>query len=219
MSKAFCWFTKITGWLPYVLINRPKYYYEDKKVQSRKIRGKAIVMPNHHSVWDFGTMLFAFPSRNLHCLVAELIYDKGKVMHFFMKALGSIRVERNDLDFTFLDEANKVLQKKGVIEFYPEARLAAEGEEKPLPFKTSLAYLALLSGAPVIPVVTNGGIWKGKRMRVLIGKPIDVQPLCEKDKDERENIQLITDKLREKIIELNNELEKRTKAEKEKKKK
>ncbi len=214
MSKFFCWFVKITAWLPFVLTHRPKYYYEDKSVQARRIKGKAIVMPNHHDVWDFATMLFAFPSRNLHCVVAEVIYEKGKAMRGLLNGLGSIRADRDALDFSFLDKAEEVLQKGGVVEYYPEARLPVEGEEKPLPFKTSIAYLALASEAPILPVVTNGAYWSKKRLRVLIGKPIDVRTLYEEDKSEKENIELITEKLRNRIIELNDELEKRTKKKK-----
>ncbi len=214
MSKVFCWFVKITGWLPFVSFNRPKYYYEDKTVQARKIKGKAIVMPNHHDIWDFATMMFAFPTRNLRCVVAEVMYEKGKAMRKLLNGLGSFRVNRDSLDFSFLEKACEALKKEEVIEFYPEARLPIEGEEKPLPFKTSIAYLALASNAPIIPVVTNGSYWRKKRIRILIGKPIDVQTLYEKDKSENENIELITNKLRKKIIELNDELEKRTKEKK-----
>ena len=38
MIFLFNWFVKITGWLPYKILVRPKIYYEDKSVQSRKIK-------------------------------------------------------------------------------------------------------------------------------------------------------------------------------------
>ncbi len=216
MNKAVCCFVKATGWLPYILINRPRYYYEDKNVQGKKIKGGAMIVANHHSMWDFTAMMYAFPSRNLRCLVSELIYAKGKFVRGLLKGLGAIRVDRDLLNFSFIDQSCQILKNNGVIEIYPEARLPKDGEEKPLPFKTSVAYIAINSEAPIIPVVTNGGVWKGKRMRVLIGKPIQIESLLEKDKSEKENIEIITNKLRNKIIELNNELENRTKEEKKK---
>ncbi len=214
MNKPFCWFVKLTGVLPYLLLNRPKYYYEDKNVQSRRVKGPAIVMPNHHTIWDFATMMYAFPARNLRCLIAELIYEKGRFMSAVMKGLGAIRVNRDAHDFAFIEKSCEVLKKGGVIEVYPEARLAGPDEETPLPFKTSVTYLALASGVPLIPVVTNGGIWKKKRMRVLIGTPINVRALYDETLSERDNIEAITNLLRKKIIELNYELEARTKEKK-----
>ena len=63
------WFVKITGWIPQLLIFRTKVYYEDKKVQSRRIKGKAIVVSNHNSLMDFAVLLFVFWRRTLRCLV------------------------------------------------------------------------------------------------------------------------------------------------------
>ena len=40
-------FTKITGVIPQAIIFRTKVYYEDKKAQSRNIKGPAIVVSNH----------------------------------------------------------------------------------------------------------------------------------------------------------------------------
>ncbi len=210
MIKPFVWFVKLTGWFPFNCIVRPKYYYEDKKVQGRHIKGRAIVMPNHHSVWDFGTMMLTFSNRTLRCLVAEVIYGKGKLMSWFMKALGSIRVDRDGRDFTFIDKSVKILNEGGIVEIYPEARIPAPGEEKPLEFKTSVAYIALMSGAPIIPVVTTGTYFKKGRLGVLIGKPINCAELCEGITEDRIAVRVVTQKLREKIIELRDELDRRT---------
>ncbi len=207
MNKAWACFFKATGWLPFVISSRPKYYYEDKSLQARKIKGSAIVMPDHHDVLDFAAMMYAFPGRNLRCLIAEVIYKKGRLMSAMLRGLGSIRVDRNTNNFSFIDEAVNVLKKGGVVEIYPEARLPVAGEETPLPFKPSVVYIALTSGAPIIPVVTNGKYGKKERLRVLIGKPIDIQQIYRDELDERENTELILNVLRTKIIDLRNELE------------
>ncbi len=212
MNKFLCGFLKVTGVLPFKLLCRPKYYYEDKRVQSRKIKGAAIVMPNHHSIYDFAIILFAFPGRNLRCLVSEAVYNQNKGLAGFMDGLGSIKVERDQGDFTFIDKSCGVLQDGGVVEIYPEARIPQKGEEKPLEFKHSVSIIALESGCPIIPVVTNGKFLKKERLRVLIGKPIDVNALVNTDgMDEKEKIEVITKALRQRIIELRDELERKTK--------
>lgn len=214
MIKFFNFFVKLTGWLVQFFCFRTKVYYEDKKVQSRKIKGKAIVISNHFSVYDFAVMMFVFWRRVLRCQVAEITYDKNRGMRFLMKVLGAIRVERNGRDFSFVGKSCEILEKKGVVEIYPEARIPLKGEERPLEFKPSAAHIALLSGAPVIPVYTNGSYFKRKRARVIIGTPIDVGALVRDDLDEKENLENISKILREKVIALQHELERQTRKEK-----
>ena len=60
MIGFFNGFVKVTGWLVQKIIFRTKIYYEDKKVQSRSIKGKAIISSNHTSVYDYAVMLLSF---------------------------------------------------------------------------------------------------------------------------------------------------------------
>ena len=203
----FNWFVKITGWLPFYIACRPKVYYEDKKAQSRKIKGKAILAPLHHSVWDVGTMMMVFWRRNPRCVVAELMFEKNPFMSFFLKSLGSIKADRNTNDFSFLEKCETVLDKGGVVEIYPESRLPLKDEERPLEFKPSYVYLALESGAPIIPIYNNAKPFGKERERVIIGKPINVAELYDSSLTERENIDKINSYVRSKVIELGKELE------------
>lgn len=211
------WFVKITGWLPQLLIFRTKVYYEDKKTQGKRIKGKAIVMSNHHAVTDFAVMIFVFWRRTLRCLIAEVMYAKNFLLTLFLKSLGGIKVDRNTHDFSFLTKAEKVLDKGGVVEIYPESRIVRPDEEKPLAFKPSVVYLALRSGAPIIPVYTNGKYFTKERTRVIIGKPVDVREWYDEELSEKENLDAICKRLREKVIKLRDELQRQTQSEKEKK--
>ncbi len=209
MNKPFAVFVKITGFLPYWAMTRTKFYYEDKSKQSRRLKGKAIVMPDHHQIWDVAVLMHTFPTRNLRCIISEVICS-SKPKTLFMKNMGYIVTDRANMDFTFLTRAEKVLDEGGVIEIYPEGRLPKSGEETPLEFKPSVTYLALQSGAPIIPVVTTGAFVKKERMRVMVGCPIDARELYDESLSERENIDNITNILRNKIKELKNELERQT---------
>ena len=211
------WFIKITGWIPQLFVFRKKIYYEDKKVQSRRIKGKAIVVSNHYDVWDYPLMMFVFWRRSLRCQIAELMYEKNIFLTLVLKGLGGIKVNRETHDFSFVAKSLKVLDKKGVVQIFPESRLPTPGEETPLPFKPSAAWIAMLSEAPISPVAHNGKYFGKGRSRVIIGKPIDVREWYQEDLEEKENIRIINEKLRERIIELQHELERQTKEEKEKK--
>ena len=210
MSKFFQAFTKFTSWPIQWICFRMKIHYQNKSIQSRKIKGPAIIISNHTSVYDFAVMLFVFPFRFLRYLMAELLFKK-RSLGTFLKLMGGIKVDRDSYSFTFINKSLEVLEKGGVVGIFPEGRLPNAGEARPLPFKHSAAYLAYLSEVPIIPVYTNGSYFRRKRAHVIIGEPIDVKKIIdEKNLSEKENIDNINNILRERIIELGNELQNRT---------
>ncbi len=201
MIAAFNWFVKITGWPVQFLCFRTKILYEDKRAQGRHIKGPAIVISNHTSVFDYAVYLFVFFSRTLRYQMAEVLFKKPG-LGLFLKCLGGIRVDRVAHDFGFMPKSERILEHGGVVGIFPESRLPLPGETRPLPFKVSAAYLALTSGAKIVPVVTNGSYFNRKRARVLIGKPLYAADLLEDGADETENLRIVSERLRERIMEL-----------------
>ena len=207
MYFLFNWLLKITAYLPRLFILRFKVYYEDKKLQGRRIRGKAVVVSNHRSIYDFALMIFLFWTRTLRCVIGEVIFSRNLILTWFLRALGGIKVERDSHDFAFLGRCTKVLKKGGVVEIYPEARLNVTDEDL-LDFKPSAVYIALEGNAPIIPVYTDGGYFKKSPANVIIGTPIDLNALYDESRSEKENIHEITEFVKEKIRGLKYELEK-----------
>ena len=58
------------------------------------------------------------------------------------------------------------------------------------------------TGAKVIPVYTNGSYFQKKRARVVIGAPIDPRAFADPNRTEKENIDLLTREMRQRIIRL-----------------
>lgn len=210
MITFFNWFTKITGYPVQKICFRTKIYYSNKKVQSRRIKDKAIIISNHTSVYDYAVLLFVFFSRTLRYQMAEVLYRK-KPLALLLKLLGGIYVDRESGDFSFLEKSEEVLNGGGIVGVFPESRIPKKDEEKPLPFKTSVVQLALSSGAKIIPVYTNGSYFSLKRARVIIGTPVDVESLVDDKLTRKENADLIAKKLREEIIKLKEELNEKEK--------
>lgn len=198
-------FVRFTAWPAYFACFRNKVHYEDKKNQNRKIKGSAIIVSNHTSVYDFAVMLYLFPFRTLRYLMAETLMDRKKLGKF-LKMMGGIRVDRDSYNFDFINKSLDILENKGVVGVFPEGRLPKEGEERPLPFKPSGAYIAYLSGQPIIPVYTMGSYFNKKRNHVIIGKKIDVNDIIDSNLSEKENIEKINEVLRQRIIELGEKL-------------
>lgn len=210
-AAAFNVFTKITAWPVQFVCFRTKTYYEDKSVQGRRIKGSAIVISNHTSIFDYAVYLFVFPFRTLRFQMAEVLFKK-KGLSLLLRALGGIYVDRAGYDFGFIAKSQEILRRGGVVGIFPESRLPKKGEERPLPFKTSAAYIALSENVPIIPVVTNGSYFTKKRARVLIGKPVYAADLAKDGASDKENLQAVSDALREHIIFLEKLLDEKTKA-------
>ncbi len=202
MRTLFHWFVRLTGWIPKLFIYRTRVLYEDKNVQGRTIRGKAIVIANHRRIMDYAVMMFVFWNRTLRCAVAEVVYKKFFLMPPLLWMLGCVSVERSQHDFTFLEKLKSVLMRGGVAEIYPEARLPKKGEESPMEFKPSYVHLALETDAPIIPIYNSGKIAGSRREYIVIGKPIHATELYDDSLSEKENIQKINDYVRSKIVEL-----------------
>ena len=186
--------------------------------QSRKIKGEAIIISNHTSVFDFAIVMFLFPTRTIRCLMAELLFDMNIFLTVFLKLMGGLRVDRNAHDYSFVSKCCKLLKKGCVIEIYPEARIPTPDEERPLKFKTSAVYIALESGAPIIPIYNTGRYFKKTgRNDVMIGTPIDVREYYDGKLSHTQNLENISEILRQRVICLGDELKKRTSQEEQEK--
>lgn len=209
LINFFNWFVKITAYPAQKLVFRTKVYYQDKSVQSRRIKGAAILASNHTSVFDYAAYLFVFFTRTLRVQMAEVLFDK-KPLGLFLRMLGGIYVNRDIHNFDFINKSEEILRKGGVVGAFPESRIPREGEERPLEFKPSTAYIALSANVPVIPVYTNGKYFCGERARVIIGTPMFPADYTDDTLNDKENIAKFTEALRNRIIELGNELNGKT---------
>ena len=207
MICFFNWFTKITGWPAYFPLFRTKVHYENKEVQGRHIKGPAIIICNHTSVFDYAVMLFVFWTRTLRAQMAEVLFEKKGPLPLFLKLMGGIKVDRTTHDFGFMEETAEVLRKGGVVLIFPESRIPLPEEERPLPFVPSAALSAIQAQVPVIPVYTNGSYFKKKRAEVIIGTPINVADQVTREMKEDEKIRQVTQVFRERIIRLQEELD------------
>jgi len=205
--SLFNWFTKITAYPFQIFALRKKILYEDKAVQGRRLKGSAIIISNHTSVFDYAVMLFVFFGRTLRYQMAELLFEK-KLLALFLRCMGGIYVNRNTKDLSFIAKSADIIEKGGVVGVFPEGRLPKKGEIPPLPYTASGAYLALQTGVKVIPVYTNGSYFKKKRTVVAIGTPIYPEEVECLNISDKEKIQRLTDIFKERIIALGNSVEK-----------
>ena len=160
---------------------------------------------------DFVLYMNIFPARTLRFLIAEVMFNKGKMFAKFLFSIGGIFVNRDARDFSFVGEALKVLDAGGTVGIFPESRLPVNG--KPWPFKPSIVFIALRTDAPIVPMYTDGAYSLKKRTRVMIGEKIYLRDYCSEENPSVEEIERLTSILEAKTYELKDELERRVEQE------
>jgi 1-acyl-sn-glycerol-3-phosphate acyltransferase len=136
-----------------------------------------VILASNHIGWLDGPLLFATSPRPAHALVKEEEFHgrTGRLLHF----VGQIKVSRGRNDTGALRRAEAALAAGQVVLIYPEGQ-RGDGEFER--FKGGVSWLALVSGAPIVPVAIFGTRQagepaetrapKGARLDVVYGRPI-----------------------------------------------
>ncbi len=204
-SRFLLAFVKLTGILPALLFFKPKIYYMGEGA-SKKLPKPCIFMSNHKSLMDFVLYLMIFPWRTIRFLMAEVLFKKGKLFSWFLYRLGGIYVNRDAFSFDFVGQSLQVLEQGGTVGIFPEGRLPVKG--KAWPFKPSVAYISLRTDAPIVPVYTDGNYGLFKRAHVMIGEPV-VLPRMEEKELHQEVYDRVTAQLQKTVEEMGEELKRR----------
>ncbi|MET0929487.1 MAG: lysophospholipid acyltransferase family protein [Aeromicrobium sp.] len=110
-----------------------------------------VIVASNHIGWLDGPLLFSTSPRPLHALVKEeeFVGRTGRLLRF----VGQIKVARDRTDAGALRQALRALHAGQGVLIYPEG---ARGDGEFTSFKGGVAYLALVTGAPVVPVAVFG---------------------------------------------------------------
>jgi len=113
-------------------------------------RGPHIIASNHIGLLD-GPLLAAFAPRPVHALTKKEMFEghTGTAL----RAVGQIPLSRDEVDPSAIKDCLRVLRDGGVVAVYPEGR-RGDGEFRAI--RNGVAYLALVTGAPVVPLAVFG---------------------------------------------------------------
>jgi 1-acyl-sn-glycerol-3-phosphate acyltransferase len=142
-------------------------------------RGGLMIVSNHVGLLD-GPLLAAFAPRPVHALVKKEMFE-GR-MGVALRAFGQIPLSRYEVDPSAIKDCLKVLRDGGVLSVYPEGGRGAGDLQQ---VKAGAAYLAMVSGAPVVPLAVfgtrdpGGGLNsmpdRGARFDMVFGAPFQLQ--------------------------------------------
>ena len=120
--------------------------------------GGVIIVPNHESHFDpLVVAHYIYGAHRWPRFLGKASLWKVPVLGFLLRKVQQIPVERGSVEAVrSLDALVEALDKDGVVVIYPEGTTTRHPDLWPMRGKTGAARLALLTGAPVIPVASWG---------------------------------------------------------------
>lgn len=172
--------------------------------------GPAILIANHTSGIDH-MILQASCRRVLGFMIAREFSDIP-VGGWFCRKLGCIPVNRDGHDLAAARAGLRALEAGRILPIFPEGRIVRTAGREFAEGKSGAAFLAIRSGAPVIPAYIRGtpirpGVWMAwyapSRVRVMFGPPVDLSDLLARSSvdhaRDRETLRLVTERLMDSI--------------------
>ncbi|MEU3712270.1 lysophospholipid acyltransferase family protein [Streptomyces catenulae] len=120
--------------------------------------GPVILAVNHADGLD-GPMLMGTAPRPVHFLIKKEAFVGP--LDPFLRGIGQLKVDRAATDRKAITDALAVLEHGGVLGIFPEG---TRGEGDFASLRAGLAYFAVRSGAPVVPVAVLGSAERKSRL-------------------------------------------------------
>ncbi len=169
-------------------------------------RGGVLLIANHTSYADPPIVGSACP-RPVHFMAKAELF-KIPVLGFLIRRTHAFPVKRGAADTGALRRGIRLLKEGRVLLVFPEGTRSPNG--KLLPLETGAAFVALSSGAQVVPVGVDGAdrvlpphspLVRPAKLRVNIGPPVELDDL-RGDRVTREAMRLATARMEEALKEL-----------------
>ncbi|WP_055492982.1 1-acyl-sn-glycerol-3-phosphate acyltransferase [Streptomyces sp. TP-A0356] len=126
------------------------------------VTGPVILAVNHSHNID-GPMVMGVAPRPTHFLIKKEVFVGP--LDPFLRGIGQLKVDRESTDRTAITRALGVLGNGGVLGIFPEG---TRGEGDFASLRAGLAYFAVRSGAPIVPVAVLGSSGRhGRLMKAL----------------------------------------------------
>jgi len=142
--------------------------------------GPLILVSNHESLIDPWFLGLATPRPIRYMAKAELW--QYPVVHWVMEKFGTFPIERGGGDRLAMGRAASLLAEGEVLGIFPQGTCLPYRHR---PFHRGAARLALVTGAPLVPIAlvnTEKALRPGRlklgrpSVKVIVGEPIEVEP-------------------------------------------
>lgn len=201
-------FIKVTGFIPFWLILKPKTYYSSYKAkqEAHDLKEGALIVSNHTHIFDYYVFVFKHFMHVVHTMVADIVY-KIKGLTLLNKIMGNIKIDSLDpSNYVAIQQAKQLLLKNKTILIFPEGRLEDKKGEL-MEFKPSAILLAWETNKPIIPYYINGKYSFFSRVHLIAGEKIYLRKIFPLEEVNEADINKMVNYVKDKIYALKHQLE------------
>ncbi|WP_088102229.1 lysophospholipid acyltransferase family protein [Halalkalibacter urbisdiaboli] len=153
--------------------------------------GSVLLCCNHISNLD-PPLLGAYIERQIYYMAKQELFEKP-ILKGLLPKLGAFPVRRGMSDKQALRTGMNLLKDGGMIGLFPEGTRSKDGSlGKGL---AGAGFFALRTNAQVIPCAIIGPYQRGKKVKMVYGKPMDFDSIREQKVSADEATQLIMDEI------------------------
>ncbi len=150
-----------------------------------------ILAGNHKNMFDVVILITSIDDE-IHFMAKKELF-KLKILKNIFSKMGAFPVDRNNVDIKAIKESFRILKSGEVLGIFPEGT-RNKTDNVLLPFKDGVTSIASKTKVPIVPFGI-GGEFKRNKLRLNIGKPIDINKI-EKEKQK----EYLEEKVKELIL-------------------
>jgi 1-acyl-sn-glycerol-3-phosphate acyltransferase len=156
-----------------------KIFYRYRVIGTENIpRSGPFIMASNHASYLDPPAVGATTRRRIYFMASEHLY-KGRLMGWWCDSVGCIKVKRGEPDHRAIRKVLDYLEKGRPVAIFPEGTRSQDGNLQGA--LSGVGYLAVKSGAPVVPCFVKGGekalprdarFLKPARVSIYVGRPL-----------------------------------------------
>ena len=174
------------------------YRFDVKGLENIPQEGAAIICANHIHLLDSVTIVIHI-KRMIYIMVKKELM-KSKIGYWFFDKLGCFAVDRGKGDVKAIEDAEGHVKDGDLLMIFPEGK--RNGMAKGIKMKKGAAMVALQTKTPIIPVGISGSFKLFTKVKIRIGKPMDLTEYFAMEKTGPREWITVTKKMEEEIISL-----------------
>ena len=174
------------------------YRFDVKGLENIPKEGAAIICATHIHLLDSVTIVIHI-KRMIYIMVKKELM-KSKIGYWFFDKLGCFAVDRGKGDVKAIEDAEGHVKDGDLLMIFPEGK--RNGMAKGIKMKKGAAMIALQTKTPIIPVGISGSFKLFTKVKIRIGKPMDLTEYFAMEKTGPREWITVTKKMEEEIISL-----------------
>ena len=150
-----------------------KLYFNPKINGLENLPNKPYILAgNHTSLMDIPFLIVALED-DIHFMAKKELFS-NKIANYIFSRMGAFPIDRNTTDLKALKESLFILKNNEVLGVFPEGT-RNKTDDLILPFKPGVSNLSIKTNSLIVPFGINGKYKFRSRIKLNIGKPIDIK--------------------------------------------